>query len=110
MTESVKVCELEALGDGAIMTVEIDDHAVAVARIGDDVYAIDDTCTHAKVSLGDGILEADDCAIECPKHGALFSLVDGAALTLPATRPVQPHHAELRDDGVYVELRSPDDE
>ena len=94
---------------GEIVAFEVADHRVAVARIGDAVHAIDDTCTHAKVSLADGIVDADDCTIECPKHGALFDLTSGEPLTLPATRPVAVHGVEVRDGEVYVTLRRTDD-
>ena len=33
---------------------------VAVVRIGDDVYAIGDTCSHANVSLSEGEVWCDD--------------------------------------------------
>ena len=100
---------MSELADGEVVAFDVAEHRVAVARIGDAVYAIDDTCTHAKVSLADGIVDADDCTIECPKHGALFNLLDGEPLTLPATRPVSVHDVAVRDHEVYVSLRRNDD-
>ena len=61
---------------------------VAVVRIGDDVYAIGDTCSHANVSLSEGEVWCDEREIECPKHSSTFSLETGEPLTLPATQPV----------------------
>ena len=106
--KTVKLCELDALSDGDVSTVDIDGHLVLAARVGESWYAIDDTCTHAKVSLGDGILDEDDLTIECPKHGALFSLENGEALTLPATRPVRKHEVDVREDGVFVTITEED--
>lgn len=103
-TSAVKLCELDALEPGDVKAIDIDGRAVLAARIGDDWFAIDDTCSHQNVSLADGILEEEDIAIECPKHGALFSLESGEALTLPATRPVAKHHLDVRSDGVYVTI------
>jgi 3-phenylpropionate/trans-cinnamate dioxygenase ferredoxin subunit len=40
------------------------------------------------VSLAEGLVDADECALECWRHGSLFSLETGEALTLPAIRPV----------------------
>ena len=103
-TKTVKLCDVDSLTSGNITKVEIDGRAVAYARIGDDWFAIDDTCSHAKVSLAEGYLDEDDLLIECPMHGASFSLETGAALTLPATKPVASHAVEVRDGEVFVTI------
>ena len=102
--QTVKLCDLDALEPGDVTAIDIDGRAVLCARVDDGWYAIDDTCSHAKVSLAGGILEDEDLAIECPRHGALFSLETGEALTLPAIKPVASHAVEVRDDGVYVTI------
>ena len=59
---------------------DVDGRPVAVVRIGDDVYAIGDTCSHADVSLQRGRgARATSSEIECWKHGSTFSLVDRRA-------------------------------
>lgn len=103
---TVKLCELDALEPGDVTAIDIDGRPVLCARIDDNWYALDDTCSHAKVSLADGIVEEDDLAIECPRHGALFSLETGEPLTLPAIAPVATHPVEVRDDGVYVTIEA----
>jgi len=108
-SKTVKLCDVESLADGDITATEVDGRTVAYARIGDDWFAIDDTCSHAKVSLSDGYLEVDDLAIECPLHGASFSLETGEALTLPATKPVARHDVEVRDGEVFVTIASEED-
>lgn len=73
---------------------------ITVFRDGDGFFALDDTCSHAEASLSEGYLE-DGC-IECPLHGALFRLSDGAALSLPATRPVRAHRVAVVDDVITL--------
>ena len=107
-TQTVKLCDVESLTSGNITTAEIDGRTIAYARIGDDWFAIDDTCSHAKVSLAEGYLEEDDLVIECPLHGASFSLETGEALTLPATKPVASHAIEVRDGEVFVTIEGTD--
>ena len=104
VTKTVKLCEVDSLESGNITTTEIDGRTIAYARIGDQWFAIDDTCSHAKVSLSEGYLEEDDLLIECPLHGASFSLETGEALTLPATKPVASHATEVRDGEVFVTI------
>ncbi len=89
---------LDELVDGAATRVMVNGVPVAVVRIGDDVYAIGDVCSHAKVSLSDGEVWCAELEIECPKHSSTFSLQTGEPQTLPATQPV-PVYAVSIDDG-----------
>jgi len=94
----------DELADGEARTVELDGHEYACARVGDEFFVVDDTCTHAKVSLGEGIVDPDDCTLECPKHGAAFSLRSGEALTLPALHAVQTYPVEVTETEVFVTI------
>ena len=95
---------LDDLEPDSARRIEVAGHDVAVIRIGDDVYAIGDTCTHAEVSLSEGWVEADDCAIECVAHGAMFDLETGEPLSLPATRAVPVYDASVVDGMVVLKL------
>lgn len=101
---AVKLCELDSIDSDSIMTADVDGRLIAYGRVGDEWFAIDDTCSHANVSLADGFFEADDKTIECPLHGSLFSIVTGEALTLPAIKPVAVHKIEATQDGVFVTI------
>ncbi len=89
----------EALG------VTLGDVDVAIARDGDDFYAIHDLCSHASVSLSEGEVSVTNgvCAVECWLHGSRFDLRTGKPTGLPATEPVATFPVEVRDDGVYVD-------
>lgn len=82
--------------------VEFDDHRVAVFRIGDDLYAIGDRCSHAEASLSEG--EVFDLTVECPRHGSEFDLVTGEPGALPATKPVPVYAVEVVDGEVFLDL------
>jgi len=98
------VCALTELAPGTARQFVIGTRKVAVVRIGDDVYAIGDTCSHGEVSLSDGEVWCDDKEIECAKHGSLFSLETGVPSTLPATQPVPVYVASVVDGMVQVEV------
>ena len=68
-------------------------------------YALDDTCSHEEASLSDGWIESGE--VECPLHAARFCLRTGAALCLPATRPVGTHRVEVRGEDVYLHPGEP---
>ena len=100
----VRVCGWGELDDGAARRVIVDGRPVALVRLADRVHAIDDTCSHAEVSLAEGEGAAEECALECWKHGRLFDREPGEALTLPALKPVAVHSAVIDGDDVLVEL------
>lgn len=96
------VCAFDEVPDGGARKVEFDGVPVSVVRIGSDVYAVADTCTHANVSLSGGDVWCDELEIECPKHGSAFSLLTGIPSTLPATQPIAVYSAEVVDGSVVV--------
>jgi 3-phenylpropionate/trans-cinnamate dioxygenase ferredoxin subunit len=101
---STVVCKFDDLAPNSANRFEVGGRAVAVVRIGDDVYAIGDTCTHADVSLSEGELFPDTKEIECWKHGSTFSLETGEPQTLPATQPVPVYVARVVDGMVQIDL------
>ena len=100
----VEVCALDELPDGGARRYDGDGIRVAMVRIGDDVYAIGDRCSHADVSLSEGEVDPDARTIECIKHGSTFDLRTGEPETLPATRPVPVYRVFVRDGVVVLEL------
>ncbi len=73
----------DSLTPGKPQRLEIDGVGVCVARVGDEVFAVADLCTHSDASLAEG--ELNGFKLECWLHGAEFDIRDGAALTPPAT-------------------------
>ncbi len=100
--ERRKVAVLSELKPSSAIRVMIDETPLAVVRIGDDVYVIDDTCSHAEVSLSEGTVWADECELECWKHGATFSLKTGEPQSFPATKPVKVYEVTFEGDDVMV--------
>ncbi len=101
---AVPLCALDDLVDGEARRFEIDDFVLAVVRIGDEVYAIGDRCSHADVSLSGGIVDERACTLECPKHGSEFDLRTGTPQSLPALRPVPTYEVRVTDGQVVVAL------
>ena len=97
------VCRTVDVPDGTARRFLVDGTAVCIARIGDEWLAIADTCSHEDYSLSEGELWPDECEIECPKHGSMFSLRNGEPQTLPATRPVAVYGVRVEDGDVVVE-------
>ncbi len=102
MTE-VLVGTLAELPTETGVRIDCDGTSVAVFRVDDAVYAVADTCSHAEASLAEG--ELFDGEVECPRHGAMFDVTTGEALSLPATKPVRTYRTEIRDGQVFVGLQ-----
>ena len=96
----VRVTELESLPRDHGVKVSIGEERIAMFRIGDDVFAIGDRCSHAEASLAEG--EVWDGAVECPRHGSEFDLATGVPSSLPATAPVPTYETVVEDGDVFV--------
>ncbi|MDE0654837.1 MAG: non-heme iron oxygenase ferredoxin subunit [bacterium] len=101
----VRLCARDDLAPGEARCFVVEGRRVALARLGEEFFAVDDTCSHADFSLSEGDVDVDECALECPAHGSLFDLRTGEALTLPAVVPVATHGVVISDEGVFVTLR-----
>lgn len=96
---SIKFSELQ---DRKPKKVSINGEDICLTRIGDEVFAINDTCTHSEASLSEG--DVTDFKIECWLHGAEFDLRTGEALTLPANIAVKTYPVNIVDDVIEVQL------
>jgi 3-phenylpropionate/trans-cinnamate dioxygenase ferredoxin component len=105
VADGVRLCAVDDLAPGTARRFDVDDHRIALVRIGDDFYAIGDECSHADYSLSEGDVWEDEREIECPKHGSTFDLTTGEPQTLPATQPVPVY--EVRVDGNDVKVTIP---
>jgi 3-phenylpropionate/trans-cinnamate dioxygenase ferredoxin subunit len=76
--------------------------AICVARVGDEVFALDDTCSHAEASLAEG--DITNFKIECWLHGAEFDLRTGDVLSLPATQNLKTYPVHIDGDSVTIEI------
>ncbi|WP_232678711.1 non-heme iron oxygenase ferredoxin subunit [Nocardioides sp. R-C-SC26] len=99
-------CAVDDVPTDEALGVTIGRYAVAIARDGDEMFAVQDLCSHAAVALSEGEVETvgGRCTVECWLHGSKFDLRTGAPTGLPATEPVATFRTEVRDtpDGAAV--------
>lgn len=101
---AVPAAALVDVPDGGVLAVEVDGVGVALVRVGDEVYAVRDECSHAAIPLSEG--EVEGCEIECWLHGSRFDVRSGKALNLPATEPIATFQTTIEGDTVMVDLSS----
>ncbi|MBS0366176.1 MAG: non-heme iron oxygenase ferredoxin subunit [Proteobacteria bacterium] len=101
----VDVGPADAASDSSPLPVEVDGLAVIIVRCGQDLYAVEDRCTHDGEPLGEAPLE--DCQVICPRHGAHFCLRTGEALTPPAYEPLRTYRVRSEDGRLQLEVPDP---
>jgi 3-phenylpropionate/trans-cinnamate dioxygenase ferredoxin subunit len=104
MSERTVLCRRDELESGQARRFDVDGMRIALVRIGDDFYAIGDRCSHEDYSLAEGEVWAQECEIECPRHGSTFDLRTGEPCSLPATTPVPVFVTEVDGEDVSVVL------
>ena len=86
---------------GAIREVDVAGKAIAIANVGGQFHAIDNTCLHRGGPLGDGPLEGK--IVTCPWHGWQYDVTTGKIVQNPSVG-VACYAVEVRDAEVFVDL------
>jgi len=91
---------LSDLANGRAITVAAGSRLIAVVRSEDQIFAIEDICTHDGAELTGGAIEGGE--IVCPRHGARFCLRTGEALTPPAYEPVRVFETKIEAGRLWI--------
>jgi len=81
MADFVEVARLDQLPPGKGMTVTVGVKNLALFNLDGTVYAMDDACLHAGISLGSGRLAGK--IVICWAHGWRYDVTTGSAMTVP---------------------------
>ena len=98
----ISVALVNDLPAGSAIQVLVNGQQIALFNCAGTIYAADNICTHEYAELHEGSIDADDCSIECPLHGARFDLATGRALCLPAIMPVQIYEVRVEGEEILV--------
>ena len=97
----VRAARVEELEDGRGRTVQVAGRWLAVFRVGDDFYAIDNACPHMAGPLGAGRLEGH--VVVCPLHYWRIDLRTGASPTNEHVR-VAAYDVRVDDGWIWVRI------
>jgi nitrite reductase/ring-hydroxylating ferredoxin subunit len=98
-----RVAALAELIADAPFPAKLGETPIALYWVGEQVYALDDVCTHELALLSQGFVEGG--AVECPLHGARFDIATGRCLAPPATEDLRTY--VVRIDGGEIFVRMP---
>lgn len=95
----VKLCKLSELKENQGKRFLVDEIEVAVFKIADEVFAVNNICPHQHTALiYDGFIE-DGCVV-CPAHGWMFDLRTGKRPT--GSRGIDSYPVKTENDDVFV--------
>jgi len=98
----IRLCSAADIGIGEVVRVETEIGPLAVVHCSSGFRALSDVCSHEDYPLSEGEVMAEECEIECLRHGSTFSLIDGSPQSLPATRAVPTVDLEVVGDEIYA--------
>ena len=102
MSEFIKALSNSELEEGSILAVRINGERIALYKIGGEVYATSEMCSHSDCSLEDfgKIVESDQ--VECICHGARFRIKTGDVTRVPAEVPLKTYAVRVAENEVWV--------
>jgi 3-phenylpropionate/trans-cinnamate dioxygenase ferredoxin subunit len=104
MAEFETVATLDEIPDGGMKQVVVKGDLVGLYRVGGNVYAIGDVCTHEEAYLTEGDFDPEDLEVECPLHGSHFNVESGEVRILPATKPEPVYPVKVEGNLIQVAL------
>lgn len=103
MAEWITVGKADEIAEGDATAFDVNGAQIAVSRVGGELYAFSDICTHRQCNLSLGG-EIEGTTIECECHGSVFDMVTGEALEGPATEPIEVF--KVSDEGGDVKIEA----
>ena len=79
------------LFEGAGMAVTLENHDIAIFKLEEGVYAINNDCSHGNF-------------VECPFHQAMFDVRNGSVQCGPATEAVKSWPVKIENGRVFLNL------
>lgn len=98
----IHLASLSDLKTRKLICAKKDDYRILIALAENNVYAVDDMCTHEDASLSKGSLHGD--CVKCPLHGSRFRLESGEALDEPAEEALATYSVKIEGDAILVQL------
>jgi 3-phenylpropionate/trans-cinnamate dioxygenase ferredoxin subunit len=97
----VRVARFDELPAGRPTLVDVNGTRMALARVGETVYACGDVCSHSGGPLSEGRLTGYRLA--CPYHGWMYDVRTGTCVLPTRGTAVPTYRVRVADGDVWVE-------
>ena len=98
----IRAAALGEIGDHDGKVIRHGKRNIAVMRVGERYFAIDNECTHVGAPLHEGVVAGEE--VICPWHAARFCLKTGRALCGPARYDLRTYRVRVNGNQVEVEV------
>ena len=103
MADFHKVATLSELKEGEVLGVEVGGERIALYKLGEELFATTDICTHDECHLSENFsVESEE--VECTCHGSKFDIKSGEVVQPPAFEPLQTFSVKVEGEDVLVEI------
>ena len=99
----VKVITYSEIPEGGVKKVTVDGKDIALFKIGGDVFATANICTHEACYIDENSEVRED-VVECTCHGSQFDIRSGEVLLPPAIEPLETYKTEVVGEEVFLEV------
>ncbi|HUO62226.1 MAG TPA: Rieske (2Fe-2S) protein [Terriglobales bacterium] len=99
---AVRTASLEEVPAGRCTLTEVNGIRMVLARVGDQVYACADACSHRGGPLSEGKLTGT--RLTCPWHGWMYDVRTGQCLLPARGAAVATYPVRVDSDGIWVEV------
>ena len=96
----VRVAAVKDVPADKPLCVTVGGKEMAVCRLGDKFYALDNFCAHMGGPLCQG--RVDDGVVTCPWHGAKYRVENGEVVSGPAKKGVGSQELEVRGEDLFL--------
>ena len=96
------ICKVDEIPEGEGKSFKFDDVSVAVFKVGENLYALEDKCSHADVTISGGYVHQRELCVACPWHGAQFDLRSGKVMTPPACEDIKSFDVSVEGENVVI--------
>jgi NAD(P)H-dependent nitrite reductase small subunit len=101
MSEEICVGVVADMPDDTGTVVIVRGAEIAIFKVGDSVFALDNVCPHREGPLGFGDLDGD--VVTCPFHAWQISVRTGEVVDFPSMC-TRTYPTRVRDGNAYVEV------
>jgi nitrite reductase/ring-hydroxylating ferredoxin subunit len=103
MAEFIRVASVSDLASGSGVVIDVNGRPIALFNVNGTFYALDNTCAHRGGPLGEGYVDCANLTVQCPWHGWVYGLSDGASTFNPLAR-VEKFDVQVEGDDVKISL------
>ena len=94
---------IDEIVDGGILQSMLGDDEIVLCRVGSEVFALHNWCTHADARLSEGSLTGYE--LQCPLHEGRFDVRSGRALCAPPDTDARTFPVRVVDGTIHAKAK-----